>query len=197
MHCSTICKVWPYWFKREHGWYLHKTSWQCRFSLSYWQIHFQKTPKISKTKEWLKGSDKLNTKNWSLWTCWVCPGSKDQCQCLQFDSSLLINQTNVHLGTCVSVTVVEYWDITTHICCDLYFPIFHTEYCEDIQLSVIKRSQSYIQICYTFSFSWLIHSTIMRLPIDLLFEDSRPTASLNATLTVFPGNGRTEAPELE
>ena len=48
-------------------------------------------------------------------------------------------------------TVVEYWDITTHICCDLYFPIFHTEHCEDIQLSVIKRSQSYIQICYMFT----------------------------------------------
>ena len=54
-------------------------------------------------------------------------------------SSLLINQTNVHLGTCVSVTVIEYWNITTHICCDLYFPIFHTENCEDIQLSVIKE----------------------------------------------------------
>ena len=36
----------------------------------------------------------------------------------------------------------------------------------------------------------------MRLPIDLLFEDSRPTASLNATLTVFPGNERSEAPRI-
>ena len=42
-----------------------------------------------------------------------------------------------------------------------------------------------------------MHSLYMKLPIGLLFEDSRSNASSNATLTVFPGNERSEAPELE
>ena len=37
----------------------------------------------------------------------------------------------------------------------------------------------------------------MKLPIGLLSGDSRSNDSLNATLTGFPWNGRSEAPELE
>ena len=107
------------------------------------------------------------------------------------------NQNNVQCGTCVSVTVNEYWDITTHICDVLNYPICSHRQLWGYTTTCFKGVNHTFRYAICLLLSSQMHATYMKLPIDLLFEDTRPTASLNATLTVFPGNGPSEAPGLE